>query len=83
MSALFVTSCGTVVLGRELLPIPLGVDGTSTHGVIFDYFRLVARAASAASRAGTPLDAKNVPREVGRPRTVVVAQIGKRRGSRG
>lgn len=58
---------------REFAPIPLDADGTTTHGVIYDRFRMLARAARAASAAGSPLDPKNPPRELAQQGMVVVA----------
>jgi hypothetical protein len=40
---------------RDFPPIPLDPNGAMTYGVAFDRFRLVARAARAATVAGTPL----------------------------
>lgn len=58
---------------RDFMPIPLDQDGATTHGIVFDQFRMIARAARAAAAAGTKLDPKTVPKEVTRPRTVVLA----------
>lgn len=58
---------------REFAPISLDADGSATHGVIFDRFRLLARAARAAAAAGRPLDVKQPPRDLLRAGTVVVA----------
>jgi hypothetical protein len=55
---------------RDFDPIPLGSDGSTTHGVVYDRFRIVARAARAAA-AGTPLDPAKLPQEL--PHTVIVA----------
>jgi hypothetical protein len=59
--------------GRDFAPIPLDQDGATTHGVVFDQFRMIARAARAAAAAGTKLDAKAVRADVTRARTVVLA----------
>ena len=58
---------------RDIAPISLDADGSSTHGVLIDHFRMVARAARAAAASGTPIDAKKPPVELIRPRMVVVA----------
>lgn len=58
---------------RDFPPIPLDQDGATTHGVVFDHFRMIARAARAAAAAGTRLDPKALPAEIARPRTVVLA----------
>jgi hypothetical protein len=59
--------------GREFAPISLDADGSATHGVIFDRFRLMARAARAAARAGTPIDPERAPREMIQIGTLIVA----------
>jgi hypothetical protein len=56
---------------RAFDPIPLDADGSSTHGVVYDRFRVVARAARAAAAAGAPLDPARLPREL--PQMVIVA----------
>jgi hypothetical protein len=61
---------GTV---RDIPPIPLDQDGATTHGLVFDHFRMIARAARAAAATGTKLDPLKVPADVARPRTVVLA----------
>jgi hypothetical protein len=58
---------------RDVHPIPLDADGSSTHGFILDHFRVVARAARHAALAGHPVDPKTHDRELSRPRTIVVA----------
>ena len=58
---------------RDFPPIPLDQDGATTHGVVFDHFRLIARAARAAAATGTKLDPKSPPADIARPRTVVLA----------
>lgn len=54
---------------REFAPIPLDTDGSTTHGVMFDGFRMLAIAARAAAAAGTPL----LPAARPRAGTVIVA----------
>jgi TonB-like protein len=54
-------------------PIPLDAGGTGAHGVLLDHFRLMARAARAAKRAGAPLDPRKPTLELMRSRMVVVA----------
>jgi hypothetical protein len=49
---------------KEFAPISLDPDGSATRGLIFDRFRLVARAARAAAAAGKPIDVKVPPREL-------------------
>jgi hypothetical protein len=58
---------------KEFAPISLDPDGSGTHGVLFDRFRMTARAARAAAAAGTPVDPKKPPLEVTRLGTIVVA----------
>lgn len=58
---------------REFAPISLDADGSATHGVIYDRFRLVARAARAAAAAGTPMDARLPPADVIRTGMIIVA----------
>jgi hypothetical protein len=58
---------------RDFAPIPLGHDGSTTHGIAFDHFRMVARAARAASAAGSRLDPRTIPADVSRTRTVILA----------
>jgi hypothetical protein len=58
---------------REFAPIPLGADGSTTHGVAFDRFRLIARAAHAAAAAGKPMDPKEPLREVQNLGMVLIA----------
>ena len=40
---------------RDFSAIPLGADGTSTHGMMWDGFRMIGLAARAAAAAGSPL----------------------------
>jgi hypothetical protein len=58
---------------RDLAPISLDADGSNRHGVLLDHFRLIARAARAASEAGAPLDPQKPALELMRARMVVVA----------
>ena len=58
---------------KEFAPISLDADGSATHGVIFDRFRLVARAARAAAAAGRPIDGKQPPADLIRTGMVIVA----------
>jgi hypothetical protein len=58
---------------RDFPPIPLDQDGATTHGVVFDQFRMIARTARASAAAGTRMDPKALPAEIARPRTVVLA----------
>src|SRR3954468_3248270 len=48
---------------KDFAPVPLDGDGSTTHGILLDSFRLHARAARAAAAAGTRLDARNPPRD--------------------
>jgi hypothetical protein len=56
---------------KAFAPISLDADGSATHGVIFDRFRLLAHAAQAAAAAGQPIDVKQPPRELVRGMVVV------------
>jgi hypothetical protein len=60
---------------RQFKPIPLDADGTATHGVILDHFRVAAAAARAAAAAGTPirLGPEAAPPDSVRQRMVIVA----------
>lgn len=40
---------------RDFAPIPLGADGSTTNGMVWDGFRMLALAARAAAAAGSPL----------------------------
>ena len=44
--------------GRDVAPVSLDVDGSGTHGVLFDRFRMQARAARAGVASGAPLNPK-------------------------
>jgi hypothetical protein len=59
--------------GRDFSPIALDPDGATTHGVAFDHFRIVARAARAAARSGAALNPQSLPPSVAQPRTAVLA----------
>ena len=56
----------------DIAPISLDPDGSATHGILLDSFRVVARAARAAA-PGTPMDPKDPPRDLIRTRMFVVA----------
>lgn len=58
---------------KEFAPISLDPDGSGTHGILFDRFRMTARAARAAAASGNPFDPKRPPVELMRLGTVVVA----------
>ena len=58
---------------RTFAPISLDADGSATHGVIFDRFRLVARAARAAAAAGRPIDPVRPPPDLIGTGMVIVA----------
>lgn len=58
---------------NDIAPISLDMDGSAAHGVLFDHFRMVARASRAASAAGTPIDPAAPAASLLRPRMVVVA----------
>jgi hypothetical protein len=62
---------GKVIPPVALAPIELATPATTV--VIFDYFRLIARAAQGRVVTGPPLDAKQLPSHLRQPRTVVVA----------
>jgi hypothetical protein len=49
---------------RDFAPIPLDADGQATHGVMFDRFRMLARAARLAAASGSTIDLKNPPRDL-------------------
>jgi hypothetical protein len=57
----------------EFPPISLDADGSAQRGIIFDRFRLTARAAKAAVAAGKPIDLKQSQRELIGLGTIVVA----------
>jgi hypothetical protein len=58
---------------RDFPAISLDADGSSTHGVILDHFRIVAHAARAASSSGHPLDAKQPNRDLAHVQTLFIA----------
>jgi hypothetical protein len=58
---------------RDFTPISLDADGSATHGVAFDRFRLMARDARAAKTAGTPLERDKLPARFMQRGLVIVA----------
>ena len=58
---------------KEFAPVSLDADGSAAHGVLFDSFRLMARAARAAAAAGARLDPKEPPLDMRRTRMIIVA----------
>jgi hypothetical protein len=58
---------------RDFSPIALDPDGATTHGVAFDHFRIIARAARAAARSGVTLNPQSLPPSMTQPRTAVLA----------
>lgn len=58
---------------KEFAPIPLDADGTTTHGVLFDAFRMIARLARTAAAEGKPIDPNQPPPNLQRHGMVVVA----------
>ena len=54
---------------RDIPPISLDTDGSSTHGIIVDRFRRQSRMAKAAIASGTPIDTKQ------RPQTATIGMI--------
>jgi hypothetical protein len=58
---------------KDLAPISLDADGSSTHGVAFDRFLLVAREARAAAAAGSPLKVAEQPTRSAQRGLAVVA----------
>jgi len=58
---------------KDFAPISLDADGSGTHGVAFDRFRIMARDARAAKAAGTPLDPKKLPARFAQRGMVIVA----------
>ena len=54
-------------------PIPLGPGGSTTHGVMFDRFRLLALGARRAATANTPLDLSKLPPDLALQRTIIAA----------
>ena len=47
--------------GEPFQPVPLDMDGSSAHGVVFDQFRMMAFAARGARAAGRPLNPDKPP----------------------
>jgi hypothetical protein len=66
---------------KDFAPISLDADGSGAHGVLFDQFRMIARASRAASVSGTPIDPKRPPVEIVRAKMVVVAYPLRCRGT--
>jgi len=64
---------GVELASADVPPIPLDADGTAARGVVFDYVRLVSRAARAAAADGHPLNARSLPRDLSLTHLVVVA----------
>jgi len=63
-----------VDLGKaDVDPISLDPDGSKTHGVVFDYYRLVGQAAHAAAAAGHPITAEQLPNELRRRTMLAIA----------
>lgn len=58
---------------RDFAPIPLSPDGSTTYGVAYDQFRLIARGAMAAAQAGKPWDPANPPSGIAQQYLTVVA----------
>ncbi|HMC77281.1 MAG TPA: hypothetical protein VKH34_09105 [Vicinamibacterales bacterium] len=58
---------------KDFAPISLDADGSHAHGVLLDYFRVIARAARAASAAGTPIDPRQPSFGLMRSRMIVIA----------
>ena len=58
---------------KDFPPISLDVDGSGTHGVAFDRFRIMARDARAAKTAGTPIDPNKLPARFAQRGMVIVA----------
>jgi hypothetical protein len=58
---------------RQFAPIPLSPDGSTTHGVMYDEFRILANAAQHAAANGMRLDPDQVPREIATAGVVIVA----------
>lgn len=58
---------------RDFDAIPLGPQGSTAHGVIYDRFRLLAIGARRAAASGQALDASKLPRELAVQRMIVAA----------
>ena len=54
-------------------PSPIQLGEPKVAAIVFDQFRLLARAARQAAAANKPLDARRLPREFTTPRTLVIA----------
>ena len=72
-SAALLTTAVEQGASRDFPPIALDRDGATTHGVVFDHFRMVARAARAAAQSGATLNPQALPGSLAQPRTVVLA----------
>lgn len=59
--------------GRDIPPVSLDTDGSSTHGVLFDRYRRQVRAAKAAAAAGAPLNPRDPARGASGMGMLVVA----------
>lgn len=65
-------------LGLELAaapppPIPIDQDGSTTHGIVLDYVRVIAQAGKTALAEGRPFTADNTPSGLNQQHLVVVA----------
>lgn len=58
---------------KEFAPISLDADGSALHGVVFDRFRMLARAARSAAAAGKPIDPERLGTDLIRLGTLIVA----------
>jgi hypothetical protein len=58
---------------QDFAPVSLDVDGSAKSGIIFDRFRMLARASRAATADGKPLDPAKLPPEFNQPGLIVVA----------
>jgi hypothetical protein len=58
---------------QDFAPISLDADGSSKSGILFDGFRMLARASKAATAAGKPLDPENIPQNLAQQGLVIVA----------
>ncbi len=54
-------------------PISLDPDGSKTHGVVFDYYRLVSQAAHVAAAEGKPMSAEQLPSDLRRRSMIAIA----------
>jgi hypothetical protein len=58
---------------QDFAPISLDPDGSAKSGIVFDAFRMVARASRAASAGGKPLDPQQLPPALAQQGLVLVA----------